>query len=55
MEASMVRQGPPQPPPYPAEKARGARIMLRKGWQKAVFIAGLLLPVVLLLVLLFTG
>lgn len=26
---------------YPAEKARGGEIILRKRWQRAVFIAGL--------------
>jgi hypothetical protein len=47
----MVREGPPQPPPYPAEKARGAEVILRKPWQRLIFIAGLALPVVLLLTL----
>ena len=37
----MVRQGAPQPPPYPAEKARGGEIILRRPWQRVVFIAGL--------------
>jgi hypothetical protein len=27
--------------PYPAEKARGGEIILRKRWQRVVFIAGL--------------
>ena len=37
----MVRSAPPQPTPYPAEKARGAEIELRRPWQRYVFIAGL--------------
>jgi hypothetical protein len=36
---------------YPAEKARGGEIVLRKTWQRAVFIAGLAAPFVLLLAL----
>jgi len=51
-EMTMVREGPAQRAPYPAEKARGGDIVLRKPWQRAVFIIGLALPVVLLLVLL---
>jgi len=34
-EASMVREGPPQPPPYPADKACGGKIDLRRRWQRA--------------------
>jgi hypothetical protein len=49
---TMVREGPAQPAPYPAEKARGGDIVLRKPWQRAVFIIGLVLPIVLLVVLL---
>jgi hypothetical protein len=30
----MVREQPPQPPPYPAEKARGGEIILRRRWQR---------------------
>jgi hypothetical protein len=30
-----------EPPPYPAQKARGGDIVLRTRWQRAVFIAGL--------------
>ena len=37
----MVRETAPQPPPYPAEKARGGKIVLRQRWQRIVFIAGL--------------
>jgi hypothetical protein len=49
----MVREGPPQPAPYPADKARGSEIILRKLWQRLVFIAGLAAPLVLLLALYF--
>jgi len=41
-----------QPAPYPAEKARGGEIVLRKPWQRSVFILGLALSIVLLLLLL---
>jgi hypothetical protein len=50
-EASVVRPGPAQPVPYPAEKARGGKILLRRPWQQIVFVAGLLAPLVLLLIL----
>jgi hypothetical protein len=40
---------PAQSPPYPAEKARGGEIILRRPWQRIVFILGLALPVLLLL------
>ena len=32
---------PTEPPPYPAEKARGGEIILRTRWERALFIAGL--------------
>jgi hypothetical protein len=48
----MVREKPAQPPPYPAEKARGGEIILRRPWQRIVFILGLALPILLLLALL---
>jgi hypothetical protein len=41
----------PDPPPYPAEKARGGEIILRKPWQRALFIDGLVGMVVLILIL----
>ena len=47
----MVREGPPEPPPYPAEKARGAEIILRRPWQRYVFFGGLVGIVLLLLML----
>jgi hypothetical protein len=37
----MVREGPAEPALYPAEKARGADVVLRRPWQRAVFIAGI--------------
>ena len=56
-----VREAPPQPAPppretpYPAEKARGGEIVLRKRWQRIVFIAPLVGAVILAFVLiLFT-
>ena len=51
----MVREGPPQPPPYPAEKARGAEINLRKRWQRVVFVGGLAAVVVVALLLTLLG
>lgn len=50
-----VRDAPPEPPPpaadqpnpYPAEKARGGRIILRARWQRIVFIGGLIAAVVI--------
>jgi len=36
---------------YPAEKARGGEIILRKPWQKTVFMAGLAGSILLLLAL----
>ena len=36
---------------YPADKARGGEIILKKPWQRAVFIAGLAGSVLLLLAL----
>ena len=63
-----VREGAPQPAPptgrmrpvqspvpYPAEKARGAEMDLRKRWQRVVFFGGLAGLVVLLLLLRFIG
>jgi hypothetical protein len=52
MEAAMVRERPAQPSPYPADKARGGEIVLRKPWQRAVFVIGLAVPFILLLLLL---
>jgi hypothetical protein len=47
--SAMVREKPAQSPPYPAEKAHGGEIILRRPWQRIVFILGLALPVLLLL------
>jgi len=47
----MVREGPAQPPPYPAEKARGGEIILRTPLRRAIFIGGLIGVVVVALVL----
>jgi len=57
-----VREGPAQPPPpakdkpeaYPAEKARGDEIILRKRWQRLLFIAGLAGAVLLAFLSIFT-
>jgi hypothetical protein len=37
-----VRESPPEPPPYPAEKARGGRIVLRTPLRRMIFIGGLI-------------
>jgi hypothetical protein len=42
----------PSPPVYPADKARGGEIILRRPWQRAVFILGLAAPLILLALLL---
>jgi hypothetical protein len=47
----MVREGPAQPPPYPAEKARGGEIILRTPLRRAIFIGGLIGAVVVGLLL----
>jgi hypothetical protein len=47
----MVREGPAQRPPYPAEKARGGEIILRHRWQRGLFIAGLVVPLIVLMLL----
>ncbi len=47
----MVREGPAQPPPYPADKARGGEIILRTPLRRAVFIGGLAAVVVVALAL----
>jgi hypothetical protein len=40
-----------EPAPYPSERARGGEIILRRRWQRAVFVAGLAGAVVLAFVL----
>jgi hypothetical protein len=52
MQDDRARTSPGQPPSYSAEKARGGEIILRRPWQRAVFIAGLAIPLILLLILL---
>jgi len=49
----MVREAPAHRPsePYPAEKARGGRIILKTPLQRGVLIAGLVGAVILVLVL----
>jgi hypothetical protein len=42
----------PSPPVYPADKARGGEILLRRPWQRAVFILGLAAAPLILLALL---
>ena len=44
--------GEKQHTPYPAEKARGGEIILRRPWQRVGFILGLAAPVLLLIGLL---
>ena len=41
----------PSPPVYPADKARGGEIILRRPWQRAVFILGLAVPIILIVLL----
>jgi hypothetical protein len=48
-----VREGPPQPPPYPAEKARGGEIVLRTRLHRAIFIGGLVAVAIIALALAF--
>jgi hypothetical protein len=45
------RDGPPQPAPYPAEKARGGEIILRTPLRRMIFVGGLVGVVVLVLLL----
>jgi hypothetical protein len=57
----MVRENsrqpvPPREEPYPADKARGAYIELRRPWQRTVFIGGLFgTLIVAYLLLIFAG
>jgi hypothetical protein len=48
----MAKNRAAEPAPYPAEKARGGEIILRRPWQRAVFFLGLVAPAMLLLLLL---
>jgi hypothetical protein len=49
----MVREGDPQPVPYPAEKARGGQIILNSPARRIIFAAGLIGAVALVLILAF--
>lgn len=49
----MVREGPAQQAPYPAEKARGGKIILNTPARRAIFLAGFIGAAVLVLVLAF--
>jgi hypothetical protein len=56
----MVREGPAQPAPppeapYPAEKARGGTIILNTPARRAIFIAGLVGAVVIVLLFSFVA
>jgi hypothetical protein len=52
MQDRSNRTSPTSARAYPDDKARGGEIMLRRPWQRAVFILGLAAPFVLLVVLL---
>ena len=49
-----AQQGSPNPPPYPAEKARGGEIILRTPLRRWISILGLIGAAVLMLILAFT-
>jgi hypothetical protein len=49
----MVREGPAQKAPYPAEKARGGEIILNTPARRAIFLAGLIGAVLLVLIMAF--
>ena len=51
----MVREGPAEPAPYPAEKAGGGEIILRTPLRRMIFIGGLIAVAVVALVLAFWG
>jgi len=51
----MVREGPAQPPPYPAEKARGGEIILRTPIRRAIFIGGLIAVAIVAVLLALWG
>jgi hypothetical protein len=42
------------PTPYPAEEARGGEIILREPWQRAIFMLGLFLPLIVVLLAIST-
>ena len=43
----MAEHRPERPEPYPADKARGGEIVLRKRWQKVVFFGAIGIAVLL--------
>ncbi len=49
----MVREGPAEPAPYPAEKARGGEIILRTRLRRMIFVGGLIGAAIIALVLAF--
>jgi hypothetical protein len=49
----MVRDGPPQPPPYPAEKARGGEIILRTRLRRTIFVGGLVVVAIIAVLVAF--
>jgi len=46
-----TERGLPQPPRFTADETRGGEIVLRKGWERAVFVLGLSLAIILALIL----
>jgi len=46
----MMREGPAQPAPYPADKARGGEIILRTRLRRTIFLGGLIAAAVVGLV-----
>ena len=50
---SPAQRGSPNPPPYPAEKARGGEIILKTPLRRWIFISGLIGAAVLVLILSF--
>ncbi|MGH6725464.1 MAG: hypothetical protein ACREB8_02815 [Pseudolabrys sp.] len=49
------KDGPAQPPAYPAQKARGGEIVLRTPRQRAIFIGALAGALVLAIILVLAG
>jgi hypothetical protein len=50
-EAKMARNAKSEQPAYSAQKVRQGEIILRKPWERGLFIAGLALPFVIVLLL----
>jgi hypothetical protein len=48
----MVPEKGAEPQAYPAGKARGGEIILRRAWQRVLFVLGLAVPILALLALL---